>query len=111
MTGSRGSQPDGDKDKDVWHVYIVQCADNTLYTGVAREPAKRVHQHNAGRGARYTRGRLPVELVYEEQAGDRGSALKREYEIKRLNAREKRKLIGGGRPWPSGGKSDATLGG
>ncbi|WP_428101372.1 GIY-YIG nuclease family protein [Candidatus Rariloculus sp.] len=98
MSGSGGSETGATGDKGTWHVYILVCSDGTLYTGIAKDPAERLRQHNAGRGARYTRGRLPVELVYEEKADDRGSALRREHEIKRLSAAAKRKLIGGGQP-------------
>jgi putative endonuclease len=76
-----------------WHVYILECADGTLYTGVATDVAARVATHNAGKGAKYTRGRLPVCLVYQESAGERGAALRRELEIKRLRAADKRRLI------------------
>lgn len=97
---SDGQQPDpsapADADEARWHVYILRCADGSLYTGIARDPVKRLSEHNAGRGARYTRSRLPVELVYEENAADRGSALRREHEIKRLSAAGKRELIWGG---------------
>src|SRR5512132_1576617 len=68
-----------------WFVYIVRCADRTLYTGVTTEPARRVAEHNDGCGARYTRSRAPVSLVYLERAKDRGAALRREHEIKRMN--------------------------
>ena len=78
----------------MWHVYIVRCADQTLYTGVARDLPARVFAHNAGRGAKYTRSRLPVELVYRELAEDRSTALRREHEIKRMSAQAKRGLIG-----------------
>ena len=78
---------------NTWHVYILQCADGTLYTGVATDVAARLATHNAGRGAKYTRGRLPVELAYHEAVGEKGAALRREYEIKRLRAGEKRRLI------------------
>ena len=83
--------------RDAWHVYIVRCADNSLYTGVAKDLAARISKHNAGQGAKYTRGRGPVELVYREQARNRGGALQREHEIKRLTAAAKQKLIGGAR--------------
>jgi putative endonuclease len=76
-----------------WHVYMVRCADRSLYTGVARDLDARVRQHNLGRGARYTRSRRPVELVYSEPAADRGAALRREYQIKSLGAAAKRALI------------------
>ena len=74
-------------------MYIVRCADRTLYTGVAKGLEARLEAHNAGRGAKYTRGRGPVELVYAEAAADRGSALKRELEIKKLPADAKRALL------------------
>ncbi len=77
----------------IWHVYILRCVDSSLYTGVTTRVAERVAAHNAGRGAKYTRSRLPVELVYEERIGDRGEALSREAQIKRLTAVEKRKLV------------------
>ena len=76
----------------MWHVYIVRCADRTLYTGVAKDLAARVEAHNSGRGAKYTRSRLPVKLVYREPATDRGVALRRELEIKRMTQQAKRAL-------------------
>ncbi len=76
-----------------WFVYIVRCRDTTLYTGIARELAPRIEQHNAGTGAKYTRSRRPVTLVYSEAVADHGSALRREYEIKRLPAKAKRELV------------------
>ena len=78
-----------------WHVYIVRCSDRSLYTGIARDVETRVRQHNTGDGARYTRSRLPVELVYRETVLDRSTALKREYAIKRMRPADKRRLIGG----------------
>lgn len=80
-----------------WFVYILRCADRTLYTGVTTDTEKRLADHNAGRGARYTRARLPVDLVYIEPATDRGAALRRESEIKRMRAADKRGLIAEGR--------------
>lgn len=76
-----------------WHVYIVRCADRTLYTGVATDVVARVAKHNAGTGAKYTRGRRPVALVYSECAGARGTALRREHAIKRLTRPAKQRLI------------------
>jgi putative endonuclease len=76
-----------------WHVYIVRCADATLYTGVAKNIEARIAQHNVGTGAKYTRGRRPVTLVYQEAADDRSAAQRREYAIKRLETAAKRKLI------------------
>ena len=76
----------------MWHVYIVRCADRTLYTGVAKDVEARIAVHNAGRGAKYTRSRLPVKVVYRESVGDRGVALRREHEIKRMTRPAKRAL-------------------
>lgn len=76
-----------------WHVYIVRCADDTLYTGVSTNVEDRIAAHNRGRGARYTRARLPVTLVYSEPASDRSSAQQREWAIKRLSVQQKRELI------------------
>jgi predicted GIY-YIG superfamily endonuclease len=75
-----------------WTVYIVRCADRSLYTGIAKSLAERVEKHNAGKGAKYTRSRLPVTVVYAESAADHGSALRREHEIKRMPAASKRRL-------------------
>ena len=80
-----------------WHVYIVRCADRTLYTGVAKDLPQRIAAHNDGRGAKYTRQRLPVKLVYSESAADRGAALRRELEIKRLTRAAKRALFASSR--------------
>ena len=73
-------------------VYMARCADGTLYTGYARDPARRIRIHNAGRGAKYTASRLPVCLVYCEPCATRSAALKREHEVKRLARGEKEKL-------------------
>jgi putative endonuclease len=79
---------------DSWFVYIVRCSDNTLYTGVAKDLERRLQQHNHGNdGAKYTRARRPVELVYRETAGNRALAQQREYRIKQLSAAQKRRLI------------------
>jgi putative endonuclease len=75
------------------YCYIVECADGTYYTGWAINPEKRVAVHNKGRGARYTRTRTPVRLVYVEELPDRTSAMKREIAIKRLKRDGKGKLI------------------
>ena len=74
-------------------VYIVRCADGTLYTGYARDPQAREKVHNSGRGARYTCGRRPVVLVYSEKCKTRGEALSREYRLKHLTRRKKEALI------------------
>ena len=78
---------------DIWHVYMVRCADGTLYTGMARDAVHRVRVHNTGKGARYTKSRLPVTLVYQEEWPDRSSALRREAAIKKLSREEKLQLI------------------
>lgn len=81
--------------KQVWHIYLVRCADGALYTGVAMDVARRIAEHNGKGtgGARYTRARRPVKLVYQEPAANRSIACKREYRIKQLNRREKLALI------------------
>ena len=76
-----------------WSVYLLRCSDGTLYTGIAPDVQKRLMLHNAGKGAKYTRGRGPVELVYQEQLEDRAAASKREYAIKQLSRAEKLHLI------------------
>ena len=76
-----------------WYVYIVRCADGSLYTGITKDVESRVSLHNAGRGAKYTRARRPVELVYREMVSDRGAAVRRECAIKRLRPIAKRNLI------------------
>jgi predicted GIY-YIG superfamily endonuclease len=76
------------------YCYIVECSDGTYYTGWTIDPERRVKVHNAGRGARYTRMRLPVKLVYLESLPDRASAMKRERAIKTLTRAGKKKLIG-----------------
>jgi putative endonuclease len=77
----------------VHFVYIVRCADGSLYTGYARDPRARVRTHNPGKGARYTAGRGPVRLVYTEACDSHGNALRREYEIKRWPRSKKDALI------------------
>ena len=75
-----------------WTVYIVECKDKTLYTGVAKDLEQRLCAHNAGKGAKYTAGRRPVKLIYREDAKDRSTAQARESVIKRLSSRQKRAL-------------------
>ncbi len=74
-------------------VYIVRCADGSLYTGYALDPRERIRVHNTGRGARYTSGRRPVRLVYSESFETLSEALKREYELKRWPRARKQALI------------------
>ena len=75
------------------YVYMLRCADKSLYTGYTTDPDRRVAEHNAGDGAKYTRGRTPVELVYLECYDSRSAAMSREYEIKQLRRAEKRRLV------------------
>lgn len=77
------------------YVYILSCADGTLYTGYTTELIRRLAAHNEGKGAKYTRGRRPVELLYWEEGADRSWGLKREESIKRLTRKKKEELIGG----------------
>ena len=74
-------------------VYIVRCADGTLYTGYARDPAEREKVHNSGRGARYTAGRRPVVLVYSEAFDSIGDALRREHQLKDWKRWQKEALV------------------
>jgi len=76
-----------------YYCYILECSDGTFYTGWSTDPERRERQHNAGRGARYTRDRRPVRLVYVEEQADKPSALRRELRIKRLPREKKIKLI------------------
>ena len=80
-----------------WRVYIVRCADNSLYTGISTNVTDRIATHNSGKGAKYTRARLPVSLVYSEKAQDRSSAQQREYAIKQLPTQKKQALVTGGK--------------
>jgi len=75
------------------YVYILECADDTLYTGYTTDPERRLREHNAGEGAKYTRGRTPVDLVYLETYDSQSAAMSREYEIKQLRRNEKVDLI------------------
>ena len=77
-----------------WSVYMVRCSDGTLYTGITNDLEKRIEAHNSGKdGARYTRSRRPVTLIYSEEAGSKSTAARLEYQIKRLPRSEKKKLI------------------
>ncbi len=79
-----------------YSVYILRCADDSLYTGVALDVRRRLEEHRSGkRGAKYLRGRLPVDLVFEYVAGARGNALRLEHRVKRMTRREKEDLIAG----------------
>jgi len=72
-----------------WFLYILRCSDNTFYTGITNDLQRRLDKHNDGRASRYTRGRLPVQLIYHERCRNKSSALKKEYTLKSLTRREK----------------------
>ena len=76
----------------MWFVYLLRCSDNSLYCGITNDLEKRIEVHNSGKGAKYTRCRLPVELYWFEEQHDRSSASKREYYIKKLSRIDKVKL-------------------
>ena len=79
---------------DPWLVYLLRCADSTLYTGITTDLKRRCQQHNQGMASRYTRGRHPVRLVYQESYPTKSLALRREAAIKALGRRAKESLIG-----------------
>ena len=76
-----------------YYVYILKCADGTYYTGWTTDPEKRIRVHNSGKGAKYTRARRPVELIYTEEYRNKTDALRREYAIKQLTRKEKEELV------------------
>ncbi len=78
-----------------WFFYLARCADGTLYSGIAVDPVKRMEVHNAGKGARYTRSRLPIVMVYSEPLPDQSSALKREAAVRKWSRQKKEALITG----------------
>jgi len=81
--------------KGIWYVYMVRCNDGTLYTGITNDLENRIEAHNSGKdGARYTRSRRPVTLVYSQQAESKSAAARLEYQIKKLRRSKKNNLIG-----------------
>lgn len=82
-----------EEEKQIWYLYILRCRDNTLYTGITVDVEKRFAAHSAGRGAKYTRGRGPLELVYRERCGTHSDALKRERIVKSMRRSQKEKMI------------------
>ena len=80
---------------DSWYVYIVRCSDNSLYTGIATDVDRRLEEHNSDNalGAKYTRARRPVALIYQEKIGNRSEASKREYVIRKLSKQDKEILV------------------
>jgi putative endonuclease len=93
-----------------WQIYILRCGDGSLYTGIARDAHKRLAQHRAGKGARYTRGRAPLALIYVEEAASHGEALRREAGIRRLGRSGKELLAASFTPC-SGGSERGSQGG
>ena len=91
--GSEKSPAPFETMEQTWKLYILRCGDGTLYTGITVDVAHRFGMHQSGKGAKYTRGRGPLELVYTESCEDKSTALKREREIKSLPRQEKLKLI------------------
>ena len=77
----------------IWYLYILRCCDGTLYTGITTDVEKRLETHRSGKGAKYTRGRGPLELVYRETCGSHSDALKREMAVKRLTRTQKESMI------------------
>lgn len=90
---SAGKEPDHGAAGGGWYVYMLRCADGSLYTGVATDLERRLLEHNSGKGAKYTRGRAPVSLVYQERCADRRRATQREHRIKRMSRVEKLDLV------------------
>lgn len=82
--------------KTLWYLYILRCADGTLYTGITTDVHRRIAAHQTGKGAKYTRGRGPLVLAYEECCGSHSEALKREAQIKRLSRGNKLLLLSSG---------------
>jgi putative endonuclease len=80
-----------------WYLYILRCRDDSLYTGIARDVAARIALHESGKGARYTRGRGPFELLAKRRCKSHGDALRLEYSIKQLSRAEKERLVCGRR--------------
>ena len=78
-----------------WCLYLVKCADGTLYTGITNDLQRRMDQHNSGTASRYTRSRLPVQLVHREGCRDKSGALKKEFRIKSLSRKAKEAYIAG----------------
>jgi len=84
---------------DPWYVYILKCADGTLYTGITNDLEARLKKHNSGKGAKYTRGRTPVEIVHSQQWSDKSRALKAEFSLKKKTRAQKLALIADKAVW------------
>jgi putative endonuclease len=94
-----------------WYVYLARCADGTLYCGIARDVAARIAQHDAGTGAKYTRGRGPLSVVYVRRCRDKRTALRAEHAIKRLSRSRKEALIRTGAGLPTAGRASRSRSG
>lgn len=79
--------------ESVWYLYILRCGYGTLYTGITTDVEKRLEAHRSGKGAKYTRGRSPLELIYREKCGSHSDALKRELTVKKLSREQKEMLL------------------
>ena len=91
-----------------WTVYILKCSDGSLYTGITNDLDRRMERHASGKGAAYTRSRLPVRLVYRERSRGQGEALRREWAVKQLTRAEKLRLIRRGRKATSRRRSPSS---
>ena len=96
--GSRNEIREEKEWEDMNYTYILKCSDETLYTGWTNDLEKRINAHNAGKGAKYTKNRRPVELAYYEEFATKEEAMSREYAIKQLTRRKKEELIKKGHP-------------
>jgi putative endonuclease len=83
------------KNRDQWTLYVAECADGSYYTGIAKDIAKRIETHNAGKGSKYTATHRPVKLVFQEPQADYSAALRREYQIKSLPKARKVRFVSG----------------
>ena len=79
--------------EEIWYLYMLRCGDGSLYTGITTDVERRLEAHRTGKGAKYTRGRGPLELVYRETCGNHSQALKRECQIKAMDRRKKEKMV------------------
>ncbi len=87
-------------DDQTWHLYLIRCADGSLYTGITTDIPRRLREHQLGRGARRLRGRGPLVLAFSQAVGNRSQALRLEYRVKRLGRAQKEALIAGAAPLP-----------
>ncbi len=94
----RLTAPEPRSSRASWWLYIIRCADDSLYTGITTDVRRRLQQHRAGQGARYLKGRGPLTLVHQRPAGPRSEALRLEAQVKRLSKAQKEKLVQGATP-------------